>query len=168
MPQRAIRKQTAAGFTLIELMIVVSIVGILAVTAMPSFQGYVMRSRANDGRMLVEVMRLRQEAYRSEFGTYVTAATAPGALNGVNYVPWVGNAQWTALGFAPPSGRTRFSFTATSGPPVVGGAPMGMAGTDFWYFVTADADFDGDGDLLNFTGFSEADFIFCNQVKGWE
>ncbi|MBZ0332152.1 type IV pilin protein [Halomonas sp. ANAO-440] len=39
-----------AGFTLIELMIAVAVIGILAAIAIPSYQGYVERSRLSDGQ----------------------------------------------------------------------------------------------------------------------
>ncbi|WP_258306311.1 type IV pilin protein [Halomonas sp. A11-A] len=40
----------SAGFTLIELMIAVAVIGILAAIAIPSYQGYVERSRLSDGQ----------------------------------------------------------------------------------------------------------------------
>lgn len=59
------RRQTpcAAGFTLIELMIVVVIVAILAAVALPIYQSQIMRSRRVDAKSAVLELAARQEKY---------------------------------------------------------------------------------------------------------
>ena len=46
------------GFTLIELMIVVAIVGILAAVAIPAYQDYTIRARVTEGLSLVDAAKL--------------------------------------------------------------------------------------------------------------
>lgn len=63
------------GFTLIELMICVAIIGILASIAYPSYQQYVVESRRSEGiAMLLQVMQ-QQERYYTEEMSYTTDLT---------------------------------------------------------------------------------------------
>ena len=51
------KKSIQAGFTLIELMIVVAIIGILAAIAIPAYQDYIARAQASEGALLLAGLR---------------------------------------------------------------------------------------------------------------
>ncbi|WP_319021322.1 type IV pilin protein [Pseudomonas sp. FME51] len=69
----------AAGFTLIELMIVVVIVAILAAIAYPSYQRYVQQTREAEAQGQIMELASTLEAYRAKNFSYngATAALAP-------------------------------------------------------------------------------------------
>jgi prepilin-type N-terminal cleavage/methylation domain-containing protein len=58
------------GFTLLELMIVVTCVGILAAIAIPAYNDYITRARRSDAFTALETVRAAQEMYRAERGFY--------------------------------------------------------------------------------------------------
>jgi type IV pilus assembly protein PilE len=60
------------GFTLIEFMVVVAIVGILAAIALPSYADYIRKSRRADGIAAIGNLALAQEKWRANHTTYGT------------------------------------------------------------------------------------------------
>lgn len=69
--------QKSAGFTLIELMITVAIIGILAAIAVPAYGDYVTRSRIPDATSALGAKRVQMEQYFQDNHTYAPAAAAP-------------------------------------------------------------------------------------------
>jgi type IV pilus assembly protein PilA len=66
------------GFTLIELMIVVAIIGILAAIAIPNFMNYQCKAKQTEAKSLLGAIRTAQEAYYAEYSKYAENTGAMG------------------------------------------------------------------------------------------
>ncbi|WP_396269784.1 type IV pilin protein [Ideonella sp.] len=113
------------GFTLIELMIVVAIVGILATVAFPSFNSYLVKSRRAEAKAMLQQVAMWME--RNQAATYrYDRDLENGSIN---------NARLTALGFdrTPATGTMHYQiqFAAISANAfVVSATPQGGQATD--------------------------------------
>lgn len=87
---RTMKKDREKGFTLIELMIVVAILGILAAIAIPNFMRFQAKSKQSEAKTNLGAIGVTAEAFRSENDTYVLTA--------------IGNLGWT------PQGTARYSY----------------------------------------------------------
>ena len=74
-------KKNSAGFTLIELMIVVAIVGILAAIAYPSYQEQVRKSRRSDAMNALSTAAAMQERWFTEHSSYTNTISNIGGAS---------------------------------------------------------------------------------------
>jgi type IV pilus assembly protein PilA len=104
------RTSLSLGFTLVELMIVVVILGILAAVAIPAFTRYVKRSKTSEAtgnitKIYQGQLTYYQAALERGFATYINATAMPvaaptAAKYTANVSQWAADANWTSIGFS--------------------------------------------------------------------
>jgi type IV pilus assembly protein PilA len=77
-PMEIPMKKVQQGFTLIELMIVVAIIGILAAIAIPAYQDYTIRAQVSEGLSLAGAAKAAVTEYYQDQGTFPTNNTEAG------------------------------------------------------------------------------------------
>ena len=84
------------GFTLIELMIVVAIIGILAAIAIPNFLQYQMKSRQSEAKTNLQAIKTSEVAFQAERGCFVGIAAEPVWMALLRPVPRHSPSYWGA------------------------------------------------------------------------
>jgi type IV pilus assembly protein PilA len=78
-------KSVQKGFTLIELMIVVAIIGILAAIAIPAYQDYTIRAQVTEGLNLADATKVAVADYYTQNGTFPAAGLITAAPAGLGF-----------------------------------------------------------------------------------
>lgn len=115
-------KSVQKGFTLIELMIVVAIIGILAAVALPAYQDYTRRARVTEGLSLASGAKTAVSEYFSSMNVFPANNTSAGlaaaaSINGaaVTSVTVASNLITVLYNTTVSTAATTLILTATSG-----------------------------------------------------
>ena len=81
-----LRQRISAGFTLIELMIVVAIIAILAAIAIPAYQDYLVRAQVSEGMVLATGAKAAEWDFVSNTGRFPTSNESAGLASPTSIV----------------------------------------------------------------------------------
>lgn len=163
--ERLRSRRKARGFTLTELMIVVTLVGVLATVGIASFRKQVAASKTTEAASVVQAIRAAEEAYRSENQVYLDVSSTgvwyPSSGQGATVTTWdqkshTDLAAWQRLG-ARVTQPVQFGYLVNAGRsdqklPALNiddkSVNLGTP-TDVWYVIQARADYDKNGVYCN-------------------
>lgn len=145
--------RAAAGFTLLEVMVVVALIGVLAAVVVPSWIRESRKARGDSeiNAMFAEI-GAKEEQYKLDNGAYLGAATCPSTstATGVDFNTTcvTTNSAWATLRINAPESVIRCTYALTAGaagatltPPTgftITAQPVGA-----WYYVVGTCELDG-------------------------
>ena len=143
------------GFTLVELMIVVAIIGILAAIAIPNFVEMQYRAKRAEIPSNVKAIKEVEMAYDAEYNAFVTATAHPTSTIGKSPVAWGnGNTDFQKLGWSPDGKvRGKYSVATTAASSSVPGGNFTVKGA---------CDVDADSTEAQYTATKSINTVFLN------
>jgi type IV pilus assembly protein PilA len=182
------RRARRRGYTLVELMIVVAIIGVLASLAVYGVRRYLLAAKSAEAIELINNIRAAQEQYKDERFRYLDVSSVD--LSSGSFFPFasktaLGNSvmqwpsgttgvagKWAELGVFP-SAPVAFGYACQAGQqadtlPTLGTAKnlRYPANAPNWYIVRAAADRDDDGTLALFVASNFTDQIYAeNEIE---
>jgi type IV pilus assembly protein PilA len=175
--------RASRGFTLVELLAVLAMIGILSAIALVGYRRYVDASHAGEAKAGMAAIRIAQEGYRAETLSYYNVSLGnltawyPVAPDGKlrawkqYYGTHTHGVRWEQLNVAMDS-RTRYGFTVVAGGPGVAmpavstvSQPTWPTPTEPWYVIQAAGDNDDDDTLSLFVGSSLTSDVYVENEQ---
>jgi prepilin-type N-terminal cleavage/methylation domain-containing protein len=143
-------RQRRAGFTLVELMVVVVILALLGVLAVNIYKRYTLKARTSEAMTMLAHIKTRQEAYQAEHYQYANiTAYHPAAISKDEKTAFTPlPAAWQQLGIQATTKAVWFQYKCESDAGNVANAPpgghaqYGLTAGQPWFIATALGKFD--------------------------
>ena len=132
-------KKIQKGFTLIELMIVVAIIGILAAVALPAYQDYTVRARVTEGLVLASSAKLAVAENASNGREFNSGYTAPAVTNNVTGLVIAAGTGVITVTYGAAAGNGTIDIVPTSSGALAGtatGSTVPVGGSINWACTT--------------------------------
>ncbi len=129
------------GFTLIELMIVVAIIGILAAIAIPNFLRFQLKAKSSEGKTNLAAIRTAEESYFAEYGVYISSDASPDVVGDnqkVTFTHVIPGKGFDKVGWEP-EGQVYFNYS------------VAISGNDFTAAAVANIDAEGNPQYWGYT-----------------
>lgn len=125
-------KRIQQGFTLIELMIVVAIIGILAAVAIPAYQNYTARAQAADAFTLLDGLKVPMAEQYNSVGTFLISGAS--GVNALSFGKYVASVVSTSAQVSPADKTSVVATYKTTGVSNLLKAPNGGAASVHFFY----------------------------------
>ncbi len=117
------KQVSRSGFTLVELMVVVAIIGILSAIAIPNFKKYQSKSKTSEAKLQLAALYTAEVSFSTDFDVYATCLDTMGYDPSSNL-----DSRYYSVGFSA-------HLAAANSNAVANGADTCLGTTNFWYIA---------------------------------